>query len=49
MSEQTKDKVYLVTGVKVAVDSEDGILIAVIISDNPFINEGQESEIYHQI
>jgi hypothetical protein len=45
MSEQSKIKVYLVTGVKVAVDSEDGILIAGIISDNPFIDEGQESEV----
>ncbi|MBE9250967.1 hypothetical protein IQ226_17915 [Dolichospermum sp. LEGE 00240] len=42
MSEQTKDKVYLVTGVRIAIDSDDGILIAGILSDNPFI-EDQES------
>jgi hypothetical protein len=42
MSEQIKDKVYLVTGVRIAIDSDDGILIAGILSDNPFI-EDQES------
>lgn len=38
MSEQREEKVYLVTGFKVALDSEDGILIAGILSDSPFTN-----------
>lgn len=38
MSEQREEKVYLVTGVKVALDSEDGILIAGILSGSPFTN-----------
>ncbi|MBN3895667.1 MAG: hypothetical protein HWQ41_10460 [Nostoc sp. NOS(2021)] len=42
MSEQREEKVYLVTGIKVALDSEDGILIAGILSDSPFTNN-QES------
>lgn len=32
-----KDNVHLVTGVLVAVDSEDGILIAGMLSDSPFL------------
>ncbi|WP_244142083.1 hypothetical protein [aff. Roholtiella sp. LEGE 12411] len=44
MSEQSKGKVYLVTGVRVALDSEDGILIAGILSESPFTNnDDQES------
>ncbi|GEM_PF-1598409 len=43
MIEQSKDKVYLVTGVRVAIDSDDGILIAGIFSDSPFIDNEQES------
>ncbi|MDF2387418.1 hypothetical protein JMG10_38585 [Nostoc ellipsosporum NOK] len=42
MSEPKEEKVYLVTGVRVALDSEDGILIAGILSDSPFTNN-QES------
>lgn len=42
MSEQSKSKVYLVTGVRVALDSEDGILIAAIFSESPFTNDDQE-------
>ncbi|MEB3293209.1 MAG: hypothetical protein VKJ24_08605 [Synechococcales bacterium] len=36
MTNLDQDNVHLVTGVVVAIDSEDGILIAGILSDNPF-------------
>jgi len=43
MSEQSNDKVYLITAVRVAIDSEDGILIAGMFSESPFINNEQQS------
>ncbi len=43
MIEPNSDKVYLVTGVMVALDEEDGILITGMLSDIPFKNENQES------
>lgn len=42
MSEQSEEKVYLVTGVRVALDSEDGILIAGILSETPFTNNEEQ-------
>ena len=36
MANLEQDNVHLVTGVVVAIDNEDGILIAGILSDNPF-------------
>ena len=44
MSEQSKDKVYLVTGVRIAIDSDDGILIAGMLCESPFMNNEQQSE-----
>jgi hypothetical protein len=44
MTEQTKSKVYLVTGVRVAIDNEDGILIAGMLSESPFTNNNDDSE-----
>lgn len=38
-----KNQVYLVTGVVVAIDDNDGILIAGMLSDSPFIAEDPES------
>lgn len=43
MSEQSKSKVYLVTGVRVAIDSENGILIAGMLSESPFTDGEQDS------
>lgn len=43
MSELNRDKIYLVTGVLVALDEEDGVLIAGMLSDNPFKDNEQES------
>lgn len=43
MIETNRDKVYLVTSVVIALDEEDGVLIAGILSDNPFKNDDQES------
>ncbi len=43
MSEQSKDKVYLVTGVRIAIDLDHGILIAGMYSESPFTNNDQES------
>ncbi|MDF5733247.1 MAG: hypothetical protein PUP92_36005 [Rhizonema sp. PD38] len=40
MSEQSKDKVYLVTGVRIAT-GEDGILIAGMLCESPFTNDEQ--------
>ncbi|MBD2775418.1 hypothetical protein [Iningainema tapete] len=42
MSEQSQDKVYLVTGVRIAI-SEDGILIAGMLSESPFESNEQQS------
>lgn len=42
MIEPKKDKVYLVTGVVVALDEEDGVLIAGMLSDSPFKDNEQE-------
>lgn len=39
-----KNQVYLVTGVAVAIDERDGILIAGMLSDSPFTSEEQESD-----
>lgn len=39
-----KNQVYLVTGVVVAIDDHDGILIAGMLSDSPFTAEEKESE-----
>jgi hypothetical protein len=38
-----KEKLYLVTGVSVAIDAEDGILIAGILSDSPFAEDEQKN------
>ncbi|NEP60028.1 MAG: hypothetical protein F6K31_23990 [Symploca sp. SIO2G7] len=38
MTELNQDRVYLVSGVSVALDEEDGVLIAGILSDSPFQN-----------
>ncbi len=38
-----KNKVYLVTGVVVAIDDGDGILIAGMLSDSPFAPDDGES------
>ncbi|MEH2235832.1 hypothetical protein [Nostoc sp.] len=43
MSEQSKSKVYLVTGVRVAIDSENGILIAGMLSETPFTDGEPDS------
>ncbi|MBW4634693.1 MAG: hypothetical protein KME30_23125 [Iphinoe sp. HA4291-MV1] len=43
MSEQSNGKVYLVTGVRVAVDEEQRILIAGMLSESPFTDGEQES------
>ncbi|GCL36737.1 MAG: hypothetical protein ACKO9R_07230 [Dolichospermum sp.] len=43
MSELVNKKIYLVTGVRIAIDSQGGILIAGILSDTPFTDE-QDSE-----
>jgi hypothetical protein len=44
MINSDKEKLYLVTGISVAIDAEDGILIAGVLSDTPFAEEHQESE-----
>lgn len=38
-----KNQVYLVTGVVVAIDEDDGILIAGMLSDSPLNDEEPES------
>ena len=38
-----KNKVYLVTGVVVAIDDGDGILIAGMLSDSPFTPDEAEA------
>lgn len=43
MSEQSQGKVYLVTGVRVAIDEEHQILIAGMLSESPFTPGQQES------
>ncbi|HBL10116.1 MAG TPA: hypothetical protein DD379_01530 [Cyanobacteria bacterium UBA11162] len=43
MSEPNQDQVYLVTSVVIALDEEDGVFIAGILSDAPFKNNQQES------
>lgn len=43
MSEPNRDKVHLVTSVVIALDEEDGVLIAGILSDTPFKNGEKES------
>ncbi|MBE9188375.1 hypothetical protein IQ270_28015 [Microcoleus sp. LEGE 07076] len=43
MNDVEKNKVYLVTGVVIAIDESDGILIAGMLSDSPFIAEDTES------
>ncbi|MGB5962503.1 MAG: hypothetical protein WBG73_17685 [Coleofasciculaceae cyanobacterium] len=43
MNDIEKNQVYLVTGVVVAIDDNDGILIAGMLSDSPFIAEDPES------
>ncbi|WP_066426880.1 hypothetical protein [Anabaena sp. 4-3] len=43
MSEENRSKVYLVTGVRVAVDEEHRILIAGMLSETPFSDGQQDS------
>lgn len=43
MNDAEKNKVYLVTGVVIAIDESDGILIAGMLSDSPFNAEDSES------
>lgn len=43
MNDQQKNQVYLVTGVAIAIDEEDGVLIAGMLSDSPFSSEDRES------
>lgn len=43
MNDVEKNKVYLVTGVVIAIDESDGILIAGMLSDTPFSAEDSES------
>jgi hypothetical protein len=43
MNDAEKNKVYLVTGVVIAIDDSDGILIAGMLSDSPFTAEDNES------
>ncbi|GBO53394.1 hypothetical protein APA_1301 [Pseudanabaena sp. lw0831] len=42
-ADKPKEKLYLVTGVSVAIDVEDGILIAGILSDSPFAEDEQKN------
>ncbi|MCC3469919.1 MAG: hypothetical protein JGK37_29270, partial [Microcoleus sp. PH2017_06_SFM_O_A] len=44
MNDVEKNKVYLVTGVVIAIDESDGILIAGMLSDSPFTAEEPESK-----
>ena len=44
MNDVEKNKVYLVTGVVIAIDESDGILIAGMLSDSPFTAEELESK-----
>ncbi|MCC3508589.1 MAG: hypothetical protein JGK29_05450 [Microcoleus sp. PH2017_17_BER_D_A] len=44
MNDVEKNQVYLVTGVVVAIDESDGILIAGMLSDSPFTAEEPESK-----
>ena len=44
MADLAQDNVYLVTGVVVAIDNEDGILIAGIQSDSPFMTSSSDSK-----
>jgi hypothetical protein len=43
MSNLENNKVLFVTGVRIAVDEENGILIAGMLSESPFIENEQES------
>lgn len=43
MFDSEKERLYLVTGISVAIDAEDGILIAGMLADSPFAEEKQES------
>jgi hypothetical protein len=43
MSNQTLDKVFFVTGMHVAIDEENHILLVGILSGSPFMEDAQES------
>ncbi|MEA5513311.1 hypothetical protein [Nodularia sp. UHCC 0506] len=45
MSKQEQNKVLFVTGIRVAIDEENRILLAGMLSDSPFIEDEQESSL----
>ena len=42
MNDMRKHEIHLVTGVVIAIDDEDGVLIAGMLSDSPFKDDNQE-------
>ncbi|WP_414529740.1 hypothetical protein [Nodularia chucula] len=49
MSKQDLNKVLFVTGIRVAIDEENRILLAGMLSDSPFVEDEQESSTINPI